>query len=532
MTNFVKNVLTELKTNETLKTQPLVKILTQSIEKSIVLGESEASVYHNLKTGLAAVNEQVKDASLSAILEQFSKNEVTTDSKYAALAKEVNLAARIGAVKATKAYSDPTVKSIVESFEKAIASGAPDFLGCSDFIRVFEKYSYDPEVKAEITKVNDYLVENEAKIHMLHAINYFESLRTPLYTGLISDLKEMLVNENYTADILKLKYGTMVPALTPLIQSLRVVESKSTGAFTLGEGTVETKISNLIAPAVKTEDGVIVYADNRFLSIREAKGLTGNEIKVHLDENYKIADFNPEYVKSTHPDFYALCEAFATLGFSKTSDQLGVESTAIRSFKLAFKMNESHELDVYINDNKVESLDKVNVSESLVFENTGIKERVSRLIEKSSEICNFEFIKEATNDRLLKDAIVLNLNDAYFVCEKLNTADRKWFGVDEYQLYEFFARNFGYDISSVFKTKIEETVAEVQKIEETKKNILANIEKLETSVAKLNETCTSKGLDPSEVSELEAIKEDIERKIHELKQSYIAIDLYKKKELA
>ena len=74
MTNFVKNVLTELKTNETLKTQPLVKILTQSIEKSIVLGESEASVYHNLKTGLAAVNEQVKDASLSAILEQFSKS--------------------------------------------------------------------------------------------------------------------------------------------------------------------------------------------------------------------------------------------------------------------------------------------------------------------------------------------------------------------------------------------------------------------------------------------------------------------------
>jgi hypothetical protein len=133
---------------------------------------------------------------------------------------------------------------------------------------------------------------------------------------------------------------------------------------------------------------------------------------------------------------------------------------------------------------------------------------------------------------LLKDAIVLNLNDTYFVCEKLNTADRKWFGVDEYQLYEFFARNFGYDISSVFKTKIEETVAEVQKIEETKKNILANIEKLETSVAKLNETCTSKGLDPSEVSDLEAIKEDIERKIHELKQSYIAIDLYKKKELA
>lgn len=531
MTNFVKNVLNELKTNETLKAQPLVKMLTQSIEKSIALGESEASVYHNLKSGLTTVNEQIKDSNLSAILEQFNKNEVTTDSKYASLAKEVDLSARINAVKAANAYSDPTVKSIVESFEKAIASGAPDFLGCNDFIQVFEKYSYDPTVKAEIAKVKEYLETNESKVHMLHAINYFETLRTPLYSGLISDLKEMLVNENYTADIIKLKYGTLVPALAPLIQSLRVVESKATGAFTLGEGNPETKISNLIAPAVKTEDGMIVYADNRFLSIREASGLTGNEVKVHLDENYKISDFNPEYIRTAHPEFYALCEAFATLGFAKTSDCLGVESTAIRSFKLAFKMNESHELDVYINGNKVESPEKVNVSESLVFENAGIKERVARLIEKSSEICNFEFIKEASNDRLLKDAMVLNLNDKYFVCEKVNTADRKWFGVDEYQLYEFFARTFGYDISPVFKTKIEETVAEIQKIEETKKNILANIEKLETSVAKLNEACTSKGLDPSEVSELEAIKEDIEKKIHELMQSYIAIDLYKKKEL-
>lgn len=529
MTKFVNTILNELKTNQEFNAQPLIKMHVQSIEKSIALGESEASVYHNLKTGLASINDQLKNSTLSAVLEQFVKNEATTDSKHNALTKEVDLRSRIEGIKAANAYSDPMVKSVVESFEKAIASGAPDFLGCNDFVAAFSKYDYDIAVKTEISKVKSYMEANESKLHMLSAIAYFESLNTPMYTGLVADLKEMVVTENYTADIIKLKYGNLVPALKPLINSLKIVESKTTGSFTLGEGSTETRISNLIAPAVQIDNGMIVYADGRFLSIREAKGLTGNEVKVHLDENYKIADFNPAYVKEAHPEFYTLCEAFATLGFAKTSDGLGVESSVLRSFKLALKTNENQELSVYVNDNKVDSTNHVNVSESLVFENVGIKERVVRLLEKSDEICNFEFIKEASNDRLLKDALVLNLNNEYFVCEKLNAAERNWFKADEYQLYEFFAGNFNYDISPVFKTQIDAKVAEIQKIEETKKSILQNIEKLETSVAKLNEACTEKGLDPSEVSELEAIKESIEKKIHELKQNYISLDLYKKK---
>lgn len=529
MIKFVHNVLSELKNNGEVKDQPLVKMLSQSIEKSIALGESNAAVYHNLKTGLISVNEQLKNSALKAILEQFTKNETTTDSKYAALTKEVNLSARLEGVKSANAYSDPILKSVVESFDKAIATGTPEFLGCSDFIRVFEKYEYDAKVKAEIAKVREYLETNESKVHMMSAISHFESMRTPMYAGLISDLKEMLVTENYTSDIIKLKYGNLIPALAPLINALKIVESKSTGSFTLGEGVGDTRVSNVIAPAIQTENGMIVFTDNRFLSIREANGLTGNEVRVHLDENFKIADFNPEYVKVNHPEFYNICEAFASLGFTKTQDGNGVESSVLRSFKLALKTNENKDLEVYVNDNRVESL---NVSESLVFENAGIKERVIRVFENSEAICNFEFMKEVANDRLLKEALVVNLNNKYFVCEKVNAADRNWSKVDEYQLYEFFAKTFNYDISPIFKTKIDATVAELQKIEETKKNILANITKLEESIFKLDEACTAKGLDPSETSKLEAIKEGIEKKIHELKQNYISIDLYKKKELA
>jgi len=39
MKGFVDKILTELKTNTTLKSEPLVKLLTESIDKSISLGE-------------------------------------------------------------------------------------------------------------------------------------------------------------------------------------------------------------------------------------------------------------------------------------------------------------------------------------------------------------------------------------------------------------------------------------------------------------------------------------------------------------
>jgi hypothetical protein len=180
----------------------------------------------------------------------------------------------------------------------------------------------------------------------------------------------------------------------------------------------------------------------------------------------------------------------------------------------------------------MESVGMQNVSEAVSMQSNQVKARVNLILENFSTICNLEFVKEVSNDRTLAEALVLDIEGSYFVCEKKNSADREWSQVDEHQMYEFFKSKFGYDISPIFKTEIEESISAIKQIEEKKASIQTDIDKLEESVAKLSTACSNPNLDPSEISKLEAIKESIEKTIHGLKQEYISADLLKKKELA
>ena len=141
-----------------------------------------------------------------------------------------------------------------------------------------------------IQQVNTYLSENQSTLAVLNTIYRMDSMGSPIYAGVSSDLKNMLITESYSADVVKVKYGTSVPLVTELVNTLSIIESANTGNFTLGEGNYDTKVTNLITPALKTADGLLLYTDNRFLSIRESKGLLGNESKVHVDGAFKIAD--------------------------------------------------------------------------------------------------------------------------------------------------------------------------------------------------------------------------------------------------
>jgi predicted carbohydrate-binding protein with CBM5 and CBM33 domain len=157
------------------------------------------------------------------------------------------------------------------------------------------------------------------------------------------------------------------------------------------------------------------------------------------------------------------------------------------------------------------------------------QEKVNAIVENTKNIFNFEFIKEVTNDRTLSEALIFNLNESYYVCDKLNAAERDWKKVDENELYQFIASKFNYDVSKIFKVKIDEATAVNKEIEEQKKTILENISKLEASVEKLDEASRNPNLDESETKYFIDLKENINSTISKLKEKYIAIDLLKKK---
>jgi hypothetical protein len=529
MNEFVQRILSELKTNKSVNSKPLVKMLVESTEKSIALGENITSVYKNLKNGLVAITEKENTPNLAVLVHQFNVNEETLDSKVTKIAKTANLTAKIKAIKESNAYVNPVIRTQVDAFESSLNSGTPDFSLCGSFIQTFEQYQYDTTIKKAISQVAKYLAENQSTLAMLDTIYRLDMMRTPVYAGVNNNLKTLLVSESYSADILKMTYANTVPVITSLINDLALIEAKSTGTFTIGGGNQETNVNNLITPAMQTEDGILLYTDNRFLSIREAKGLLGNETKIHVDGSFKIADVDPAYVKQKYGNFYDLCEAYVTLGFTKTADGLGVESNSIRNFTLGFKVNESKSVDLYINGVKMGTPGVANISEALALEAGATKSKVNRIVEGTKNLFNFEFIKEISNDRLMNECMLLNLNGLYFICEKVNAADRAWYQVNEHEMYEFFKAKFNYDISPIFKTKIDEAAAALHKIEQAKSAISENINKLEQSISKINEAIKTKDLDVSQIKKLEGVKNAIEESVNGLKAEYIRVDLLKKK---
>ena len=173
-------------------------------------------------------------------------------------------------------------------------------------------------------------------------------------------------------------------------------------------------------------------------------------------------------------------------------------------------------------------LKAANEENALALESDSIKKKVMILFENSSNLFNFDFIKELTNDRTLAEATIFKLNDLFYVCEKSNTADRSWIQVDEFKLYEFCMNKFNYDISPIFKTKIDERINDFKLIESKKEAIMLDVKKLEDTLEKLQKTISNPEVEKDAVKKLQGIKESIETAINTLKEDYVGLDILKK----
>lgn len=529
MKDFVTKILSELSSNDNLKSNSLIQMVIESTNKSIVLGESNVKIYNDLKESINNVKKHINDPVLDVILEQFSKVEDTADSRLVKIESLGNLSESLELIKNSTAYSNPIIAAQVNSFESSIKR-TPEFLVYPSYIKEMSKYTHEKLVKESVNHISKVVEENRSKFEMLYNIKAMEQFNSPLYAGVVNGLKEMLAENAYSSDSIKMKYGSAgLPLINTLVDNLRLIESSENGNFYLGEGDSFTKITNIIAPAVQLEEGLLIYMDNQFMTIKESKNLSGNEETVHLNEDYTIATVSPNWVRENHSTFYSVCEAYAMLGFKTSEFSNGVESTKLPKMKIGFGINENRELDLFINGNKVEDPSSINLTQSLVMESAQTKSYITTIFENLSSIYNFEFMKEIINERTNKEAFVFELNGNYIVCDKENAATRNWKKVDEYEMYQLFLENFQYDISKIFKVKIEESVDLIKQVELRKDEISKNITSLELVIEKLSVTLQRKDLDPAGVSKLENIKESVEKTISGLKESYIKLDLSKKK---
>jgi len=531
MNDFVNNVLSELQNNQNIKDNGLVKLVVESANKSIANSESSDVIYSELKRSISAINEQINSADLDNIISQFEKIEDTSESRLSKLAKIGNLSGKIVAIKESTAYSNPIIADKVNRYEANLKSTSSEFTLYPAFINDFRSHLIEESVKRAVSSIEAIMEKNAAKFEVLFAINQMGGMNAKLYSGIKEGLEEMLVSESFTSDIINLKYGsTNLPIVSSLVNSLKVVESRSAGTFSMGAGNSDTSVRNVICPAIKSaKKSVMTYIDGRFIRLTESEKLNGSEVEVNAKSNgFSISTIDPEWVKKKHTSFYNVCESYAKLGFKTADNFAGVESNAVSKFNIGLSVNENRDLDLYINGSKVDNAKEVNLSEALIMVDEKTKNNIKTVLENTSMILNLEFIKNVRNDRTLSESFVFNLGPNYFLCDILNEAERNWTTANEYKMYEHFISKFNYDISPIFGTKINEAAAKIKAVESRKAEIIENIKKLEESVAKLSQTSESKDIDPSNIAKLDELKNSINDSISMLKEEYIKLDLSEK----
>jgi hypothetical protein len=88
--------------------------------------------------------------------------------------------------------------------------------------------------------------------------------------------------------------------------------------------------------------------------------------------------------------------------------------------------------------------------------------------------------------------------------------------------------NFNYDISAIFKTKIDARIEDFKLIESKKEAIMIDVKKLEDTLEKLQKTISNPEVEKDAVKKLQGIKESIEATINTLKEDYVGLDILKK----
>lgn len=533
MKTFINNAINELSGDKDINKHSLIKVLIESIDNTIKMGGSISSAYNNLKKGLVDINEHLRNEKIAGIIDQFNKFEETDENRLFELYKEADLNKEIKKIKNSGAYADPVIMHKTDMLEETLyTKNVPEFKCYSGFVKTFTPHMYNNVIKESVEKISNYVNNNLEKILVIDSI--YEMNRgggSKLYLNEIDKLTGMLLNESYSSEAVRIKLNSDLPVLHKLVENLAMYESSREKGFSIGAGNTSCVVRDTIVPSTKlNKNTMLFYMDDKFLSIaNNNKDKQGNVLS-ECTKTY-VSEIDPTYVKENNADFYNLCESFYNLKFTNNESGNGILSDSIRNFVLEFKVEEKGTIGTYLNDTKVE-FDKVNFSEVLLMESTKIKNNVSNVLKGSESIFNFEFIKLLENKTTGKETYIIEANGDYHVCEKLNSVEREWKdGIDEYKLYNYVLENFNYDISPIFKVKIDKTVATLKEIEDNKQVININVSKLEESVKKIDDNLSSGEIDDKYHGELENIKHQLENKILSLREKYVEIDL-KKKELA
>lgn len=436
-----------------------------------------------LKTQLENVNSYLKSETLNEALNdlEIGMNELIAKHPTIISSKKANafgLKEKLVHLRESSAYVDPTFKVYVENLLES-KSDIPEFYYFNDVLQVLSRVNEHAEASALSNELKQYIDTNKKTLLLLETIDQLKTV-PKIYDGTIQLLNEMVASGDISSSRLEMRldpFGKKSGIVTGAMQLLKNWEGSPANIFNLGKGDVDVIVESFIGPAVKDNTGLLFYADKAYYKItKDAINENTDEVRHILGSSgdYTLYEVNAHHIYNTNRKFYNLVESFNSLGFKFNGNKI---TSSLRQLPIDIALNENETLDLLIDGRKVEKINEVKFEEMFTLETSNKKKDAINVLQNSDNIFNVDFIKFIMNEN--KSSMVVNIDNDYYVYDRLNESRVNVFKMGGYQLFKHLKQRFGYDTRNIFDVAINESMSRYNELASTQTEVKQYIEQLE-----------------------------------------------------
>lgn len=419
----------------------------------------------------------------------------------------------ITALKNSSIYELPAGKIMLEKYDHlALNRGISEAFLIENLIGDLEQFAWENSVAPVLENLKTIF---EGRRREVEVVKTYESIKNAPGRELFSDatiqMKEWLVSENRSSDSLihGLKRFSFNPTVRNLVSFLSISENENTSKFYLGHDNNVCEVTNVYSPLLVSENQTVFYSAGKFLKVNDA---------AESISECEASEITPEFANKAA----MMSDKDVKITSDRISLNLGKNKVDV--------VYEGENKTVYFDNSKINEKDlptAVSVSTNNLLENTNYK--VSKAIfvcETADEIVDIDFAKKIRSK--VYEGVEANLfkvgSKIYVQTVNPSMKLNKVYEANSTQAINIVKEFIKYDISESLTEFLQGEQAFLSVMKNDKKEILKNIDILESEIVKIEQAVSQNPLLKNS-DQLNALKESIEEEILDLKDKWNQVNV-------
>jgi hypothetical protein len=460
----------------------------------------------------APVASSFLNGSTSQMLKESNNNDFSPRSK-GNTSFSFGLTNTVSALKNSSIYELPAGKILLEKYEHLLFNkGISEAFLIEGLIEDLRSFSWENSVAPVLENLSDTYEKNRREVEVLKTYETIKGTSgKELFSDATSQMKNWLVSERRTSDTLihGLKRFGFNPMVRNLVSFLSIYENNETGKFNVGYDNDVCEVTNIYSPVHVNENESIFYASGKFFKL---DGDTNSIFECEMEDvPAELAD-----------KAQVLADRDIKIGNNKISLNLGNNRIEI--------VFENESKNIYFDGKQISESDLpsvVSVSTNNLLEGSNHKIAkavfVSRVAEELVDLDFGKKIKSKIYEGV--EANIFKIEGKIYV-QTVNPSMRlnKMYEANATQAINIVQDFLKYDISESLTEFLDGEKAFLSIMKNDKKEIVNNIEILESELRKIDQAKEQNPL-LTNSQELNSLQEGIENEIESLKDRWNQINV-------